>query len=116
MSLLVSLKELERSHLDLGRGFAFGYNRTLPGLTGIRSGVHLSGAPTASIGEKLKLLLREKYKEVDEVWMMTMPSICGFQGINPLTTYFCYDSQLKFRVLVLEVRLSFAYRLLSNSL
>lgn len=106
VSLLVSLNELERRRLDLGRGYIFGYNSVIPGLTGIRSRAHLSGAPTSSIGDKLKLLLRDKYKrvgELEEAWMMTMPSICGFQGINPLTTYFCYDARHEFRVLVLEV-------------
>ncbi|KAL9940787.1 hypothetical protein V8E36_000275 [Tilletia maclaganii] len=28
--------------------------------------------------------------EIDQIWSITMPSLLGFQGINPLTTYFCY--------------------------
>ncbi|KAK0525233.1 hypothetical protein OC835_005683 [Tilletia horrida] len=29
-------------------------------------------------------------EEIGQIWSITMPSLLGVQGINPLTTYFCY--------------------------
>lgn len=43
---------------------------------------------------------------LDDAWMLTMPSYCGFEGINPLTVYFCYSRTRgdKLYAVVLEVR------------
>ncbi|KAJ1308177.1 hypothetical protein OPQ81_003892 [Rhizoctonia solani] len=92
MSLLLSLSALENKALNCGwRGVLFGYPGIWGRMTGLRPQTYLmdqadsgiSGA--ASIREKLILLLRPSNITLGEVWMMTMPSFMGFEGINPLT-------------------------------
>ncbi|KAJ7702959.1 hypothetical protein B0H14DRAFT_745565 [Mycena olivaceomarginata] len=39
--------------------------------------------------------------------MMTMPSLLGFEGINPLTVYFCYRPGGQIFLAVLEVHNTF---------
>ena len=29
-------------------------------------------------------------EQMDDAWILTMPSYFGFEGINPLSVYFCY--------------------------
>ncbi|KIY63872.1 hypothetical protein CYLTODRAFT_493562 [Cylindrobasidium torrendii FP15055 ss-10] len=41
------------------------------------------------------------------IWMMTMPSYMGFEGINPLTVYYCYTPEGGLAVVVLEVHNTF---------
>ncbi|KAE8250536.1 hypothetical protein A4X13_0g4637 [Tilletia indica] len=55
--------------------------------------------------------------EIDQIWSITMPSLLGFQGINPLTTYFCYRpgpdggrSRGKLAFVLLEVHNTFSER------
>jgi DUF1365 family protein len=40
---------------------------------------------------------------LEDAWMMTMPSLLGFKGINSLTVYFCYNAEGELFVTVLEV-------------
>ncbi|THU76154.1 hypothetical protein K435DRAFT_186558 [Dendrothele bispora CBS 962.96] len=46
-------------------------------------------------------------KELEDAWMMTMPSYLGFEGINPLTVYFCYRPGGVLWLVVLEVHNTF---------
>jgi DUF1365 family protein len=98
LSLLVSLSALESRALNRGWwGWVFGY----PGLwrvCGLRPEAYLvdhSGSSSIpgplTIREKLVDLLKPSGVQLGEVWMMTMPSFLGFEGINPLTVYFCYE-------------------------
>ncbi|CAD6900217.1 unnamed protein product [Tilletia laevis] len=55
--------------------------------------------------------------EIGQIWSITMPSLFGIQGINPLTTYFCYrpgpDSAQprgKLAFVLLEVHNTFSER------
>ncbi|QRV72224.1 hypothetical protein RhiJN_00238 [Ceratobasidium sp. AG-Ba] len=97
LSLLLSVSALESGALNRGwRGIMFGY----PGLgriCGLRPRMYLrdySGDPNTSprsIRQRLVELLRPCGIHLGEVWIMTMPSFLGFEGINPLTVYFCYE-------------------------
>ncbi len=106
VSLLVSLNALESGKLDLGHGLVFRYGGLWGRLTGLRAEPYLSPqVGTESIRDKLNALLAShEYGEdmLDDAWMMTMPSYLGFEGINPLTVYFCYKAGV-FWLTVLEV-------------
>lgn len=105
LALLVSLKALERGKLDLARGWVFGYGGRWCRMTGLRPKPYLDERK-GSIMTKLNDILKARgCTEVEDAWMMTMPSFLGVEGINPLTVYFCYDSAASFRFTVLEVRL-----------
>ncbi|KAG8734496.1 hypothetical protein FRC12_018501 [Ceratobasidium sp. 428] len=117
LSLLLSLSALESGALNRGwQGLLFGY----PGLwriCGLRPQTYLadftefSGASPLTIREKLVKLLKPSGVRLGEVWMMTMPSLMGFEGINPLTVYFCYEKGHKnVWGVVLEVHNTFGER------
>ncbi|KAK0549932.1 hypothetical protein OC846_001656 [Tilletia horrida] len=53
--------------------------------------------------------------EIGQIWSITIPSLLGFQGINPLTTYFCYEprsdgSRGQLKYVLLEVHNTFTER------
>jgi hypothetical protein len=108
--LLLSLRALESHSLDLFGGFVFGYGGLFFRLTGIRPNGYLmpdkQGEKKRSILQKLITLLHERdvKVEVEDVWMMTMPSYLAWEGINPLTVYFIYNPQCQCCLVVLEVR------------
>ena len=105
LALLVSLDELESRRLDLGRGWVFGYGGRLGRLTGLRAAPYLAPG-SGPIKQKLEgVLTLSGYPggELRDAWMMTMPSFLGFEGINPLTVYFCYNLNGAFWLIVLEV-------------
>lgn len=41
--------------------------------------------------------------EAGDVWLMTSPSYMGFEGINPLSIWLCYDCEKKLQTVLLEV-------------
>ncbi|CAE6438055.1 unnamed protein product [Rhizoctonia solani] len=117
MSLLLSLSALENKVLDCGwRGVIFGYPGIWGRMTGLRPQTYLKdqifpGASSTTIREKLVELLRPTDIKLGEVWMMTMPSFMGFEGINPLTVYFCYEQgKASIWGIVLEVHNTFGER------
>ncbi len=94
-SLLLSLDALESGKLDLASGWIFGYGGLWGRLLGLRSRPYLNTLSSSSIREKLEDELRRHHvlgenETFEDAWMMTMPSILGYEGINPLTVYFCY--------------------------
>lgn len=110
VSLLLSVKDLEYSRLDLGRSFA--YSPKHWALTSIDPQAYFQDAlalANVSLSEKLDMLLRERgmvavAEKIGDSWMMTMPNYLGFGATNPLTVYFCYDKESSELVLlVLEV-------------
>lgn len=109
LSLLMSIDALESRSLDIGKGWIFGYGGVLGRLVGLRSESYLGHErDTRTIREKLTALLTARgflAQDVflEDAWIMTMPSFMGFEGINPLTVYFCYKSGI-FWLAVLEVR------------
>ena len=104
---LVSLRALESRTLDLGGGWLFGYGGLYWRLTGLRPSAYLAAEKKkTSIIEKLGQVLRDRMLDADEfedAWMLTMPSLLGFEGINPLTVYFCYKRGGELCAVVLEV-------------
>lgn len=113
-SFLVPLSKLESGSLDLLGGLLFRYGARWGTLLGLRSKGYLAedtiGAVGKSIQRKLEELLESRGsngKYIRDVWMMTMPSILGFEGINPLTVYFTYDEANTLLMTVLEVHNTF---------
>ncbi|KAJ7153496.1 hypothetical protein C8R43DRAFT_1002246 [Mycena crocata] len=109
LSLLLSLNALEEHSLDLGHGWVFGYGGRWARLVGLRPTPYLTDNG-GSIRQRLeKVLLERGYLDggLEDAWMMTMPSLLGFEGINPLTVYFCYRPGGKFFLTVLEVHNTF---------
>ncbi|KAJ3516474.1 hypothetical protein NMY22_g14205 [Coprinellus aureogranulatus] len=120
--VIVSLKKLESNGLDCGYtfwGWAFGYRRCRGRVMAIDpSGYLKSGTKgeKASIFERLAALLQLSFPgqsalDVEDAWMLTMPSCFGWQGINPLTVYFVYtrgsEGENAFSHVVLEVHNTF---------
>ncbi|KAI0944567.1 hypothetical protein AcW1_002244 [Taiwanofungus camphoratus] len=115
LALLVSLNALESHSLDLARGWVFGYGGLYWRITGLRSSAYLTDENDSkqSIKSKLlKILSSHGYDErlFDDAWMMTMPSYLGFEGINPLTVYFCYQTGGNLWIVVLEIHNTFGER------
>ncbi|KAJ7730697.1 hypothetical protein DFH07DRAFT_162241 [Mycena maculata] len=109
LSLLLSLNALENHSLDLGRGWIFGYGGRWARLVGLRPAPYLA-ENGASIRQRLEKVLSDRgFAEggLEDAWMMTMPSLLGFEGINPLTVYFCYRPSGHFFLTVLEVHNTF---------
>ncbi|KAF9255713.1 hypothetical protein L218DRAFT_912079 [Marasmius fiardii PR-910] len=113
IALFVSLKSLENRCLDLGYGRIFGYGGKHGRLVGLRAKSYLFDSVERSIRKKLVALLEQrgfmdgKERVVEDAWMLTMPSYLGFEGINPLTVYFCYQPGDVLWLVVLEVHNTF---------
>ena len=95
LSFLLPLSALESGRLSLGRGYIFSYGGISCRLLGIRASAYLfhDRGEENSIRQKLCRAMNEfglDGNHLDDAWMMTMPSYMGWEGINPLTVYFCY--------------------------
>ncbi|THG97456.1 hypothetical protein EW145_g7610 [Phellinidium pouzarii] len=124
LALLVPLAALEAHTLDLGCGRLFGYSdasKQSPWqVAGLRPQAYLRNCDSPASGQTRSL--RSKLEEVllrfsldantlDDAWMLTMPRYLGFEGINPLTVYYCYKKGVDaLWVLVLEVHNTFGER------
>ncbi|KAI0632927.1 hypothetical protein C8Q77DRAFT_1175724, partial [Trametes polyzona] len=119
LAFLLALDALESGALDVGAGWLFGYGGTVGRLTGLRSAAYLlpdcdpslrawkahertTKGPGPTIKAKLAAVLVRQGKDAAQVrawveagdaWMLTMPSYVGYEGINPLTVYFCFDAR-----------------------
>ncbi|KAI0776762.1 hypothetical protein BD413DRAFT_610350 [Trametes elegans] len=123
--------------LGRGWVFGYGGGGAAARLTGLRSGAYLlpdgavdcdsrSGGAEGeserrreagpSLRAKLAAVLEMHGREGARVrawaaggdaWMLTMPSYVGFEGINPLTVYFCYDAPGALAWVVLEIHNTF---------
>ena len=107
LSLLVSVDALEKRALNLNHGLLFGYASPWFSLISLCPWGYmplLGGNKT--IREKLLHALSARGFDPQiygDAWMMTMPSILGFEGINPLTAYFVYKSTAELWIIILEV-------------
>ncbi|KAJ7270693.1 hypothetical protein B0H12DRAFT_1229183 [Mycena haematopus] len=108
LSFLVSLNALENHSLDLGYGWIFGYGGRWTRLVGLRPAPYLT-ENGGSIRQRLEKVLFDRGfgGSLEDAWMMTMPSLLGFEGINPLTVYFCYRPGGQLFLAVLEVHNTF---------
>ncbi|KAJ3553627.1 hypothetical protein NM688_g3507 [Phlebia brevispora] len=115
---MVSLNALESHSLDCGRGWLFGYGGVSFRVTGLRptAYLHAQGCAALSIKEKLRKLLEDRghiqaEHDLHDAWMLTMPSYLGYEGINPLTVFFCYRTRAQYPwAIVLEVHNTFEER------
>ncbi|KAF9480298.1 hypothetical protein BDN70DRAFT_833053 [Pholiota conissans] len=109
LAFLISLDALERRRLDLAGGWVFGYGRLWGRITGLRSDPYLTQEFGSIRGKLEGLLIRSGFEagRFQDAWMFTMPSFMGYEGINPLTVYFCYDSEGAFWLTVLEIHNTF---------
>ncbi|TDL26880.1 hypothetical protein BD410DRAFT_715281 [Rickenella mellea] len=115
LSVLLSLNALESHALDIGGGWLFGYGTSLGRVTGVPASAYLQDycGTTKSIRSKLENLLNVNDYDaqlLDDAWMLTMPSFLGFEGINPLTIYFCYKHTGGCWLVVLEIHNTFGER------
>ena len=95
ISLLVSINSLEDKQLDLLGGLLFGYGSPSGRVTGLHPSSYLYDGPSDNRSIRCKLLhILDEHGhpgcELHDVWLMTMPSFLGIEGINPLSVYFCY--------------------------
>jgi DUF1365 family protein len=111
LSLLLPLSALESGQLSLLNGFLFSFGGVHGRVLGMRSAGYLydGGGKEPSIRKKLGEALGQfgielAGERMDDAWILTMPSYCGFEGINPLTVYFCYRKDCpELWIVVLEV-------------
>ncbi|KAG1732684.1 uncharacterized protein EDB91DRAFT_668529 [Suillus paluster] len=109
--IFVSLADLESNNLNLLGGWLFRYGSIWRNVVGLRARRYLEDKQkNVSIRSKLEYTLSERgfdARVLGDVWMMTMPSIFGFEGLNPLTVYYGYDKSEVLKFIVLEVHNTF---------
>jgi DUF1365 family protein len=111
LSLLLPLSSLEAGQLSLLNGFLFSFGGIHGRILGLRSAGYLydDSGKEPSIRKKLGEALRQfgierAGDQMGDAWILTMPSYFGFEGINPLTVYFCYRQGCpELWIVVLEV-------------
>ena len=105
----VDVDALEAGTLDLpGRLVKYG-GQPITKMLGLRSnGYLLSGQQT--FRQKIAELLSSHGLDKDEmarVWLVTMPSFLGFEGINPLSVWYVYNQKGALSCCILEVHNTF---------
>ncbi|KAH9969988.1 hypothetical protein BGW80DRAFT_1176686 [Lactifluus volemus] len=118
LSLILPLSALESARLSLLNGFLFSYGGTYGRILGLRSAKYLfdDGGKVPSIRTKLIKALDDfgvgdAEEQLDDAWILTMPSYCGYEGLNPLTVYFCYrKDNRRLWIVVLEIHNTFGER------
>lgn len=117
----VDLARLEAHELDLGsgRGSLFAWEPPAWVVTAFWRSAYLEAGATAGIRDKVLALLARRgidtATDAAMVYMVSMPAYLGLEGINPLTTHYCYgamaaDGTRPLRVVVLEVHNTFGER------
>jgi hypothetical protein len=105
----VDVDALEAGALDLpGRIVRYG-GRPITKLLGLRSDGYLEPG-SEGLRAKVERLLDTRgipRTSVGRIWLVTMPSCFGFEGINPLSTWFVYHKDGRFLSVILEVHNTF---------
>ncbi|KAK4685744.1 uncharacterized protein P7C73_g4398, partial [Tremellales sp. Uapishka_1] len=87
----VDIDSLEAGSLDLPFNLLTYGGSPFSKVLGIRSDNYLA-IGNGSLREKADALLKDQGVEnVGRVWLVTMPSFVGFEGINPLSVWYCYS-------------------------
>lgn len=105
----VDIDALETGAVDLpGRLFRYGGSPRSK-ILGLRSFNYLTPG-SATLRQKLNSLLIEhgfSQKDMVKAWMVSMPSLLGFEGINPLTVWYVYNQDRVLSCIILEVHNTF---------
>lgn len=105
----VDIDTLQSGILDLPRRL-FGYGgRPWTKVLGLRSDGYLQAGPE-HLRSKVELLVMDhgmRKEEIAKVWLVTMPSFLGFEGINPLSVWYIYNAKRELRCVILEVHNTF---------
>ena len=105
----VDIDLLESGNLDLPYRLMTYGGRPWTKVLGLRSDNYLLPGPE-SLRHKVHDLLGQygiPSADIGRVWLLTMPSLCGFEGINPLSTWYVYDTHGQFLACILEVHNTF---------
>jgi DUF1365 family protein len=122
LSLLLPLSALESGQLSLLNGFLFSFGGIYWRILGMRSAGYLYDDDGKEPSMRKKLVealgqfgVEHAGEQMDDAWILTMPSYFGFEGINPLTVYFCYRKGCPdLWIVVLEVRVIYLDRFLES--
>lgn len=110
----VDVDRLAAGGLDQRRVFAYG-GRPVTKLLGLRSDGYLAPGK-GGLRQKLRQLLEEhdiSHEQIGKIWLVTMPSYLGVEGINPLSVWYIYGASstsgdaLRLLCVVLEVHNTF---------
>ena len=105
----VDVDEVEKGHLDLpGRLFSYG-GSPWSTVLGLRSNNYLTPGKN-DFRAKLDELLTSQgidRSQAEKVWLVSMPSLLGFEGLNPLAVWYTYDSDRRLTTVILEVSNTF---------
>ena len=105
----VDVDALESGELELpGRLLGYG-GRPWTKCLGIRSDGYLRPG-LESLRQKAERLLKEQGvgdADTSHIWLVTMPSFMGFEGINPLSVWYVYSDKLELTCVILEVHNTF---------
>lgn len=107
--------ETKRLNLGFGHGFLFGSGkRSWSRIANIRPTAYLidDGVEEKGLGERFEEFVKQRAleipkKDLSDVWLLTSPSYLGFEGINPLSVWFCYGEDRRLNLVLLEVSLHF---------
>ena len=105
----VDVDVLEAGRLNLPMRLLSYGGSPLTKVLGLRSLNYLNPGE-GSMRSKLERLLLEQgmsRKQVHRAWLVTMPSLLGFESINPLTVWYVYDDQRQLSCVILEVHNTF---------
>lgn len=105
----VDVDELEKARLNLpGRLLGYG-GSSWTKVLGLRSFGYLRPGPESLRAKAERLLHEQGVKEegIARIWLVTMPSFAGFEGINPLSVWYIYSEKRELSCIILEVHNTF---------
>jgi hypothetical protein len=100
---------------DPGHAFLFGVgSRPWTRVTNVRPSSYLmdDGVEGRTFRSRLQEFMTRNglegvYRQVEDVWLTTSPSYLGYEGINPLSVWYCYGKDKRLLVVLLEVRVCY---------
>jgi DUF1365 family protein len=105
----IDIDALEKRELDLpGRLLGYG-GRPWTKVLGLRTDGYLRIGPDGMRAKAERLLSEQGMSKGDmaKIWLVTMPSFLGFEGINPLSVWYIYSEKRELTCVILEVHNTF---------
>jgi len=101
----------KKLNLAFRHGFLFGAGTSSwTKLTNIRPAAYLTddGVQGKNLAEQFREFVKLRGLDVNagdvrDAWLLTRPSYFGFEGINPLSVWFCYSGDHRLNMVLLEV-------------